>query len=67
MALSAIGEILSSGKSSIFQTELIDKQQIATSAYAYNMDLKDEGVFLIVAAARQGVSANLWKKRFIQY
>lgn len=57
VALSAIGEILSSGKSSIFQTELVDKQQIATSAYAYNMDLKDEGVFLIVAAARQGVSA----------
>lgn len=62
VALSAIGEILSSGKSSIFQTELIDKQQIATSAYAYNMDLKDEGVFLIVAAARQGVSAESVEK-----
>lgn len=62
VALSAIGEILSSGKSSIFQTELIDKQQIATSAYAYNMDLKDEGVFLIVAAAKQGVSAESVEK-----
>ena len=62
VALSAIGEILSSGKSSIFQTELIDKQQIATSAYAYNMDLKDEGVFLIIAAARQGVSAESVEK-----
>lgn len=62
VALSAIGEILSNGKSSIFQTELIDKQQIATSAYAYNMDLKDEGVFLIVAAARQGVSAESVEK-----
>ncbi|STP11226.1 putative zinc protease [Helicobacter cinaedi] len=62
VALSAIGEILSSGKSSIFQTELIDRQQIATSAYAYNMDLKDEGVFLIVAAARQGVSAESVEK-----
>ncbi|EFR46996.1 peptidase M16 inactive domain protein [Helicobacter cinaedi CCUG 18818 = ATCC BAA-847] len=62
VALSAIGEILSSGKSSIFQTELIDRQQIATSAYAYNMDLKDESVFLIVAAARQGVSAESVEK-----
>ena len=62
VALSAIGEILSSGKSSIFQTELIDRQQIATSAYAYNMDLKDEGVFLIVATARQGVSAESVEK-----
>ncbi|MCH5313633.1 MAG: insulinase family protein [Helicobacter sp.] len=57
VALSAISEILSAGKSSIFQTELIDKQQIATSIYAYNMELKDEGVFLIIATAKQGVSA----------
>lgn len=57
VALSAIGEILSGGKSSIFQTELIDRLQIATNAYAYNMDLKDEGVFFIMAAAKQGVHA----------
>lgn len=57
VALSAIGEILSGGKSSLFQTELIDKLQIATNAYAYNMDLKDEGVFFISAAAKQGVRA----------
>lgn len=57
VALSAIGEILSAGKSSIFQRELIDKQQIATSAYAYNMDMKDESVFLLIVAAKQGVRA----------
>ncbi|TLD94881.1 insulinase family protein [Helicobacter jaachi] len=57
VALSAIGDILSNGKSSLLQTELIDKQEIATSVYAYNMDMKDEGVFLIVATAKQGVEA----------
>ncbi len=57
VALSAIGEILSDGKSSRFQTELVDNRRIATSAYAYNMGLKDDGVFLITAAARQGVKA----------
>lgn len=57
VALSAISEILSAGKSSIFQTELIDKQQIAAGIYAYNMELKDEGVFLIIATAKRGVRA----------
>lgn len=57
VALSAIGEILSDGKSSRFQTELVDNRRIATSAYAYNMGLKDDGVFLITATARQGVKA----------
>lgn len=56
VALSAIGEILSSGKSSIFQQELIDKQQIATSASAFSWDLKDDGVFLIMATAKSGIS-----------
>lgn len=57
VALSAISEILSAGKSSVFQRELVDKEQIATSVYADNMELRDEGVFLIVASAKQGVHA----------
>lgn len=57
VALSAIGDILSNGKSSIFYTELVDKQQIASSVYAYNMELKDNGVFLIMATAKQGIKA----------
>lgn len=57
VALSAISEILSGGKSSVLQTELVDKQQIVTSVYAYNMELKDDSVFLIIATAKQGVRA----------
>lgn len=57
VALDAIGEILSAGKSSLFQKELVDKQQIATGAYAYSMDMKDEGIFLLTATAQQGVKA----------
>ena len=66
VALSAIGEILSAGKSSIFQRELIDKQQIATSAYAYNMDMKDESVFLLIVAAKQGVRAEKIEEEVIK-
>ena len=62
VALSAIGDILSGGKSSILSKELVDKQQIASSVYAYNMELKDDGVFLIMATAKQGIKAESIEK-----
>ncbi len=39
-----------------------DKQQIASSVYAYNMELKDDGVFLIMATAKQGIKAESIEK-----
>ena len=57
VALSVIAELLSGGKSSILQEELVDKQRLASEVYAYPMDLRDEGVFLIILGGNQGVKA----------
>ena len=65
VALSAISEILSKGNSSLFQVELIDKKQLASGISAYNMELKDEGVFFIMALANQNVSAKTLQNEII--
>lgn len=57
VALSALSEFLSSGKSSILQKVLVDEKRLVNSIYAYNLELKDPGLFLFVAVANQGVSA----------
>lgn len=57
VALSALGEILSGGKSSRLQRTLVDKKRLADQVYAYNMDLVDDGVFLFMGIANEGVSA----------
>ncbi len=51
VVLSAISEILSSGKSSRLHRELIDKKQMANQVYGYNMELTDEGFFLFMGLA----------------
>ncbi len=47
--LSAISELLSSGKSSRLQETLVDKKRMVNQIYAYNLELIDAGVFLIMA------------------
>lgn len=57
LALSAISELLGSGKSSRLYKKLADEKRLANQAYAYNMELKDDGVFLIMAICNSGVKA----------
>jgi predicted Zn-dependent peptidase len=57
VALSAIGEILSAGKSSRLTERLIDKKQMVNQIYAYSMDLIDPGVFLLLAVCNPGIKA----------
>ncbi len=57
VALSAISELLSAGKSSWLQNELVSKQKIANQVYGYNMELTDPGVFIFFAVANPGISA----------
>jgi len=57
VALSMIAEILSSGKSSRLQRELMHRRRLATQVYGYNMELKDPGIFLFLAVANPGVKA----------
>lgn len=65
VALSAISKILSGGKSSLFASDLVDKKQLASSISAYNMELKDDGIFFIMALATPGVNANTLKEEIV--
>lgn len=67
VALSALSELLSSGKSSKLNELLIDKKQLVNTIYAYNMELKDPGVYLFLAVCNPGVNAKdveelIWKE-----
>ena len=57
VALSAISELLSSGKSSWLYKDLIDEKKMVNQIYAYNMDTKDPGIFLFLAVANPGMRA----------
>ncbi|QKF59148.1 zinc-dependent peptidase, M16 family [Aliarcobacter lanthieri] len=57
IALSTLSQLLSSGKSSILQKVLVDEKRLANSVYAYNMELKDPGVFMFLAVANENIDA----------
>ncbi len=57
VALSALSELLSSGKSSYLQKVLVDEKRLVNSVYAYNLELTDPGLFMFVAVCNQGVKA----------
>ncbi len=65
--LSALSELLSSGKSSRLYKTLVDKKQLVNQIHAYNMETTDPGVFVFLAIANQGVNAEtiekaIWKE-----
>jgi len=62
IALSAFSEILSSGKSSILREKLINKKGLVSEIYAYNMELKDPGVFIILAVLTPDSKIDLVEK-----
>ncbi len=62
VALSAISELLSSGKSSRLNALLIDKLQLVNSVSAYNMDNKHPGIFLFLAVCNPGIKAEKVEK-----
>ncbi len=66
VALSAISEILSSGKSSRLQKELVDKKRLVNSIYGYSMDLKDPSLFIFVAICNEGVKAETVEKEMLK-
>jgi zinc protease len=62
VALSALSELLSSGKSSYLQKTLVDKKRMVNSVYAYNLELTDPGLFMFVAVCNEGIKAKDVKK-----
>jgi zinc protease len=62
VALSALSELLSSGKSSYLQKILVDEKRMVNSIYAYNMELTDPGLFMFMAVCNAGIKAKDVKK-----
>jgi predicted Zn-dependent peptidase len=57
IVLSALSELLSNGKSSRLNKILVDQKQLVSSIHAYNMELKDSGVYMFLAMCNKGVNA----------
>ena len=66
VALSALSEILSSGKSSRLNALLIDEKKLVNSIYAYNMENKDPGIYLFMAVCNPGVKAQEVEKILLE-
>lgn len=65
IVLSAISHILSAGKSSRFEKKLVQEKQLANQIYGYNMELKDPGVFLIMALCAQDAAPETVEKEIL--
>ncbi len=66
VALSALSELLSSGKSSLLNKILVDEKRMVNSVYAYNMELKDPGVYILLAVCNPGVKAKDVEKEILK-
>lgn len=64
-ALSAISEILSSGKSSRLYQSLVNEKRLANQIYAYNMENIDPGLFIFMAVCNPGVRAEDAEKEIL--
>ena len=71
-ALDLAGAILGSGSSSRLHKRLVYQKQIATSAYSYNLTMKDSGIFGVGAGMKPGLEPQeameivyneIWKMR----
>jgi len=65
VVLSAISHILSNGKSSRFEKRLVHEKQLVNQIYGYNMEMKDPGVFLIMALCSPGVTPESVEKEIL--
>ncbi|NQY92552.1 MAG: insulinase family protein [Campylobacteraceae bacterium] len=66
VALSALSELLSGGKSSVLNKVLIDEKAMVNAIYAYNMELKDPGVYMIMAVCNPGIKAKDVEKEILK-
>ena len=66
VALGAMSEYLSGGKSSVMHRILIDEKRLANQIYAYNMDNIDESLFIIIAICSPDVKAESVENEIIK-
>ena len=65
-ALSAISELLSSGKSSRLNAKLIDDKKLVNSISAYNMENRDPGIFLFLGVCNPNIKAEDVEKEILE-
>ncbi|MGW8169780.1 MAG: M16 family metallopeptidase [Sulfurovaceae bacterium] len=65
ITLSVISQILSGGKSSRFDSQLVDKKKLFNQISAYNMELKDPGVFLIMGLCSDNIKPEKAEKEIL--
>ena len=65
IALSAIGEHLSSGKSSVLYERLVQQKRMVNQIYAYNMENSDPSLFLFLAVCNPGIRAEEVEKELL--
>jgi len=64
-ALSALSELLSSGKSSLLQKVLVDEKKMVNQIYGYNMENRDPSIFMFLAVGNPGVKAENIEKEIL--
>ncbi len=57
IALSALSELLSNGKSSRLNKLLVDEKRLVNAIHSYNMEQKDPGVYLFLAVCNPNIDA----------
>lgn len=65
VALSALSELLSNGKSSILQKHLVDDKKMVNQIYGYNMENKDPSIFVFLAVCNPGIKAEDVEKELL--
>ncbi len=66
VALSAIGELLSRGKSSRLIKNLIDKKRWVNQIFAYNMEDRYPGLFIIIAVCNPSIKGESVAKEILK-
>lgn len=65
VVLGVISQILSGGKSSRFDSQLVNKKKLFNQISAYNMELKDPSVFLIMGLCSNAVDPQKAEKEIL--
>lgn len=65
VALSALSELLASGKSSELYRVLVDEKKLVNQIYAYNLENKAPSVFLFIAICNENIEAAAVEKEIL--
>ena len=64
--IGALSYILGSGKSSRLEQHLVQEKKLVDQIYVYNMELKDPGIFMVMALCSDGVKPDDAEKAILE-